>query len=462
MSVKVLDYVQYYLDLMAANQRDQAEWQPEYNLSSYYGLNEVSPASLNSLAESFITLEGRPLFDRRRVCNGNLTTPLDHNITTDTNKVQREPIYSLGPPYPNRHKQSATGTYLLPWTTISQLTSTKCNGNLSTPLYHNIPTDTNKVQREPIYSLGPQYPNRHQQSATGTYLLPCTTISQPRPTKCNGNLSTPLDHNYPNRHQQSATGTYLLPCTTISQPTPTKCNGNLPTPLDHHIPTDTNKVQREPIYSLGPPYPNRHQQSAMGTYLLPWTTISQPTPTKCNGNLSTPLDHNIPTDTNKVQREPIYSLVPQYPNRHQQSATGTYILPCTTISQLTPTKCNVNLYTPLDHNIPTDTNKLANVLVVLNSTAEDGEIEVRILVRYYRANSVRLHHNSDPRACDSSCAYNHYCAITQLDYTDFRGCLETEPSAFSSRATLQSDSSASTILLCAFTTIGTVSVFHIS
>nr|CAD7402963.1 unnamed protein product [Timema poppensis] len=215
MSVKVLDYVQYYLDLMAANQRDQAEWQPEYNLSSYYGLNEVSPASLNSLAESFITLEGRPLFDR-------------------------------------------------PWTTITQ-------------------------------------------------------------------------------------------------PTPTKCNGNLSTPLDQNIPTDTNKVQREPIYSLGPKHPNRHQQGATGTYLLPWTKTSQPTPT-----------------------------------------------------------------------------------------------------RYYRANSVRLHHNSDPRACDSSCAYNHYCAITQLDYTDFRGCLETEPSAFSSRATLQSDSSATTILLCAFTTIGTVSVFHIS
>nr|CAD7261992.1 unnamed protein product [Timema shepardi]CAD7570336.1 unnamed protein product [Timema californicum] len=126
----VLDYVQYYLDLMAANQRDQAEWQPEYNLSSYYGLSEVSPASLNSLAESFITLEGRTLFD-----------------------------------------SVLTG----PWTTISQPTPTRCNGNLSTPLDHNIPTDTNKVQREPIYSLGPQYPKRHQQRATGTYLLPWTT-----------------------------------------------------------------------------------------------------------------------------------------------------------------------------------------------------------------------------------------------------------------------------------------------
>nr|CAD7261993.1 unnamed protein product [Timema shepardi]CAD7570335.1 unnamed protein product [Timema californicum] len=98
-------------------------------------------------------------------------------------------------------------------------------------------------------------------------------------------------------------------------------------------------------------------------------------------------------------------------------------------------------------------------LIPPTSPRISGTSEAR---RYYRANSVRLHHNSDPRACDSSCAYNHYCAITQLDYTDFRGCLETEPSAFSSRATLQSDFSATTILLCAFTTIGTVSVFHIS
>nr|CAD7601324.1 unnamed protein product [Timema genevievae] len=195
MFVKVLDYVQYYLDLMAANQRDQAEWQPEYNLSSYYGLNEVSPASLNNLAESFITLEGRPLFDRGegRVWQSDKSVP------------------------------------------------------------------------------GPRIESR--------------------------TLST-------------------------------------------EILTEIEKF-------------------------TPSTTLSPPT------------------------------------SPHISGTTGA--------------------------------------------------------MRYYRANSVRLHHNSDPRACDSSCAYNHYCAITQLDYTDFRGCLETEPSAFSSRATLQSNSSAAAILWCFFTTIGVVS-----
>ncbi|XP_063217547.1 acid sphingomyelinase-like phosphodiesterase 3b [Bacillus rossius redtenbacheri] len=59
---QVLDYVQYYLDLVAANQRGQADWQQEYNLTNYYGLGEVSAASLNELAESFITPEGSQLF----------------------------------------------------------------------------------------------------------------------------------------------------------------------------------------------------------------------------------------------------------------------------------------------------------------------------------------------------------------------------------------------------------------
>nr|CAD7395749.1 unnamed protein product [Timema cristinae] len=110
---------------------------------------------------------------------------------------------------------------------------------------------------------------------------------------------------------------------------------------------------------------------------------------------------------------------------------------------------NLSSYYGLNEVSPASLNNLAESFITLEGRP--------LFDRYYRANSVRLHHNSDPRACDSSCAYNHYCAVTQLDYTDFRGCLETEPSAFSSRATLQSDFSATTILLCAFTTIGTVS-----
>nr|XP_018905001.1 PREDICTED: acid sphingomyelinase-like phosphodiesterase 3b [Bemisia tabaci]XP_018905002.1 PREDICTED: acid sphingomyelinase-like phosphodiesterase 3b [Bemisia tabaci]XP_018905003.1 PREDICTED: acid sphingomyelinase-like phosphodiesterase 3b [Bemisia tabaci]XP_018905004.1 PREDICTED: acid sphingomyelinase-like phosphodiesterase 3b [Bemisia tabaci]XP_018905005.1 PREDICTED: acid sphingomyelinase-like phosphodiesterase 3b [Bemisia tabaci] len=48
---QVLDYTQYYLDLANANERGQADWVPEYNLTSYYQLREVSTSSLHSLAE---------------------------------------------------------------------------------------------------------------------------------------------------------------------------------------------------------------------------------------------------------------------------------------------------------------------------------------------------------------------------------------------------------------------------
>ncbi|KAG8235544.1 hypothetical protein J437_LFUL015081 [Ladona fulva] len=50
---QVLDYVQYFLNLSSANHRDHAEWQVEYNLTSLYGLPNVSAASLHELAETF-------------------------------------------------------------------------------------------------------------------------------------------------------------------------------------------------------------------------------------------------------------------------------------------------------------------------------------------------------------------------------------------------------------------------
>ncbi|KAL1139956.1 hypothetical protein AAG570_006933 [Ranatra chinensis] len=52
-SGQVLDYTQYYLDLNLANQKDYADWQPEYNLTSYYGLTEVTAQSLHELAYTF-------------------------------------------------------------------------------------------------------------------------------------------------------------------------------------------------------------------------------------------------------------------------------------------------------------------------------------------------------------------------------------------------------------------------
>ncbi|XP_068631341.1 cyclic GMP-AMP phosphodiesterase SMPDL3A [Battus philenor] len=50
---KVLDYTQYYLDLAAANRAGSggAEWLPEYNLTQYYGLRDVSAESLHNLAD---------------------------------------------------------------------------------------------------------------------------------------------------------------------------------------------------------------------------------------------------------------------------------------------------------------------------------------------------------------------------------------------------------------------------
>lgn len=51
-----------------------------------------------------------------------------------------------------------------------------------------------------------------------------------------------------------------------------------------------------------------------------------------------------------------------------------------------------------------------------------------IFCRYYRANSVR--YPTPP--CEGVCALNHYCAITRVDYHEFRHCLESAASALAS------------------------------
>ncbi|XP_070501702.1 acid sphingomyelinase-like phosphodiesterase 3b [Chironomus tepperi] len=48
--------------------------------------------------------------------------------------------------------------------------------------------------------------------------------------------------------------------------------------------------------------------------------------------------------------------------------------------------------------------------------------------KYYRANSVRY----PTRICDNVCSLNHYCAITRIDYREYRQCLETAASALAS------------------------------
>lgn len=62
LSFQILEYTQFYLDLKEANKRKQADWIVEYNFTSYYGLRNVSPASLHELAESFSTPEGTTNF----------------------------------------------------------------------------------------------------------------------------------------------------------------------------------------------------------------------------------------------------------------------------------------------------------------------------------------------------------------------------------------------------------------
>lgn len=48
--------------------------------------------------------------------------------------------------------------------------------------------------------------------------------------------------------------------------------------------------------------------------------------------------------------------------------------------------------------------------------------------RYYRANSVRF----PTQPCEGVCSLNHYCAITRIDYREYRQCLETAASALAS------------------------------
>lgn len=55
---KVLDYTQYYLDVTKGN----IHWAVEYNLTQYYGLREVSAASLDALASRIRSHHDRGIF----------------------------------------------------------------------------------------------------------------------------------------------------------------------------------------------------------------------------------------------------------------------------------------------------------------------------------------------------------------------------------------------------------------
>ncbi|GLV41068.1 uncharacterized protein CBL_04592 [Carabus blaptoides fortunei] len=58
--------------------------------------------------------------------------------------------------------------------------------------------------------------------------------------------------------------------------------------------------------------------------------------------------------------------------------------------------------------------------------------ENTVFSRYYVANSVRVYGSPAAGGCDISCAHTHYCAITRVDFREYRHCLETAASALAS------------------------------
>ncbi|CAH0552510.1 unnamed protein product [Brassicogethes aeneus] len=63
----VFDYTQYYLDLSLVNlSKREPEWVIEYNFSSYYGINDITPITLHSLADKMTpnAPNNNPLFTR--------------------------------------------------------------------------------------------------------------------------------------------------------------------------------------------------------------------------------------------------------------------------------------------------------------------------------------------------------------------------------------------------------------
>lgn len=63
--------------------------------------------------------------------------------------------------------------------------------------------------------------------------------------------------------------------------------------------------------------------------------------------------------------------------------------------------------------------------------------------RYYRANSVRF----PTQPCEGVCSLNHYCAITRIDYREYRQCLETAASALASSRSNTGDMNNKILLL---------------
>lgn len=65
---KVLNIHQYYLNLRAANEKGTDDWELEYNFTEYYGIPDMEPATMHTLAEQMWSNDD--VFDKYYRANG--------------------------------------------------------------------------------------------------------------------------------------------------------------------------------------------------------------------------------------------------------------------------------------------------------------------------------------------------------------------------------------------------------
>ncbi|KAK9875097.1 hypothetical protein WA026_005892 [Henosepilachna vigintioctopunctata] len=79
---QILDYTQYYLDLTKANLENEAKWSVEYNFSTYYMINNITPLALHNLAEKLSFTQGdNPVFNRYYRANSVRIHNNQHNLS---------------------------------------------------------------------------------------------------------------------------------------------------------------------------------------------------------------------------------------------------------------------------------------------------------------------------------------------------------------------------------------------
>lgn len=73
-------------------------------------------------------------------------------------------------------------------------------------------------------------------------------------------------------------------------------------------------------------------------------------------------------------------------------------------------------------------------------------LTIRVFLRYHQANSAKM--PTHPRdICDINCAYNHYCAITQIDLNEFDECLKRTALTSKARNCYQCNASGLSVLV---------------